>query len=105
MFVRCFTAIRACLPIRRTMRLGWRVVKVFGHLCCQGFRPWRLFADLGLDPGRNGCQNERPNFSSSRRRQFGPHSALILWQIAMGGNLGFYQERGIGGVLGSWAMF
>jgi uncharacterized protein YabN with tetrapyrrole methylase and pyrophosphatase domain len=53
-----------------------------------------LFADLGLDPGKNGCQSFEATDFLIRRRRFDPHSALILWQIAMVGNLGFYQEGG-----------
>ncbi len=53
-----------------------------------------LFADLGLDPGKNGCQTFEATDFLIRNRQFDPHSALILWQIAMVGNLGFYQEGG-----------
>jgi uncharacterized protein YabN with tetrapyrrole methylase and pyrophosphatase domain len=52
-----------------------------------------LFADLGLDPGRNGCQSFEATDFLIRRRKFDPCSALILWQIAMIGNLGFYQAR------------
>ena len=51
-----------------------------------------LFADLGLDPGRNGCQSFEATDFLIRGRKFDPTSALILWQIATIGNLGFYQE-------------
>lgn len=51
-----------------------------------------LFADLGLDPGKNGCQSFEATDFLIRRRQFDPTSALILWQIAFTGNLGFYKE-------------
>jgi uncharacterized protein YabN with tetrapyrrole methylase and pyrophosphatase domain len=50
-----------------------------------------LFADLGLDPGKSGCQSFEATDFLIRRRKFDPTSALILWQIAMTGNLGFYQ--------------
>jgi uncharacterized protein YabN with tetrapyrrole methylase and pyrophosphatase domain len=50
-----------------------------------------LFADLGLDPGRNGCQSFEATDFLIRRRKFDPHSALILWQIAFTGNLGFFR--------------
>lgn len=50
-----------------------------------------LFADLGLDPGRNGCQSFEATDFLIRRRKFDPSSALILWQIGMLGNLGFYK--------------
>ena len=50
-----------------------------------------LFADLGLDPGCHGCQSFEATDFLIRHRKFDPTSALILWQIAMIGNLGFYQ--------------
>lgn len=53
-----------------------------------------LFADLGLDPGKNGCQSFEATDFLIRRRKFDPTSALILWQIALVGNLGFYKEGG-----------
>lgn len=53
-----------------------------------------LFADLGVDPGRNGCQSFEATDFLIRRRKFDPSSALILWQIALIGNLGFPPERG-----------
>lgn len=53
-----------------------------------------LFADLDLDPGRNGCQSFEATDFLIRRRKFDPTSALILWQIAVIGNLGFHKERG-----------
>ena len=54
-----------------------------------------LFADLGIDPGRNGCQSFEATDFLIRRRKFDPTSALILWQIAMTGNLGFYQKESL----------
>lgn len=40
-----------------------------------------LFADLGLDPGEDGCQSfEATDFLACRRR-FDPCSALVLWQV------------------------
>jgi len=52
-----------------------------------------LFADLGLNPGQNGCQSFEATDFLIRHRKFDPTSALILWQLAVVGNLGFYQER------------
>lgn len=52
-----------------------------------------LFADLGVDPGRDGCQSFEATDFLIRRRRFDAYSALILWQIAMIGNLGSYKER------------
>lgn len=53
-----------------------------------------LFADLGVDPGKNGCQSFEATDFLIRRRKFDPTSALILWQIAVIGHLGFYQNGG-----------
>ncbi len=42
-----------------------------------------LVADLGVDPGEDGCQSyEATDFLISRRR-FDPTSALILWQVGV----------------------
>jgi len=42
-----------------------------------------LFADLGVDPGDNGCQSfEATDFLAARRR-FDPTSPLILWQVGV----------------------
>ncbi|MCU0544840.1 MAG: SAM-dependent methyltransferase [Oscillatoriaceae cyanobacterium Prado104] len=51
-----------------------------------------LFADLGIDPGRCGCQSFEATDFLIRERKFDRTSALILWQIATIGNLGFYRE-------------
>jgi uncharacterized protein YabN with tetrapyrrole methylase and pyrophosphatase domain len=51
-----------------------------------------LFADLSIDPGRYGCQSFEATDFLIRQRKFDPTSALILWQIATIGNLGFYRE-------------
>lgn len=51
-----------------------------------------LFADLGVDPGQNGCQSFEATDFLIRQRKFDPGSALILWQIAMIGNLGAYKQ-------------
>ena len=52
-----------------------------------------LFADLGVDPGRYGCQSFETTDFLIRDRQFDPRSALILWQIGLIGNLSFFQEE------------
>lgn len=51
-----------------------------------------LFADLGLDPGKNGCQSFEATDFLIRRRKFDTTSALILWQIMMIGNVGFSEQ-------------
>lgn len=53
-----------------------------------------LFADLGVDPGKQGCQSFEATDFLIRRRKFDPASVLILWQIALIGNRGFYEKGG-----------
>jgi hypothetical protein len=51
-----------------------------------------LFADLGIDPARNGCQSfEATDFLVFRRR-FDPRVPLILWQAGTTGNPGYTTE-------------
>jgi uncharacterized protein YabN with tetrapyrrole methylase and pyrophosphatase domain len=40
-----------------------------------------LFADLGVDPARDGCQSFEASDFLVRRRRFDPTSALVLWQV------------------------
>lgn len=40
-----------------------------------------LFADLGIDPGTNGCQMYEASGFLYRRRRFDPTCPLILWQV------------------------
>jgi len=40
-----------------------------------------LFADLGLDPGENGCQSFEATDFLIYRRRFDPRSLLVIWQI------------------------
>ncbi|MFE9651358.1 SAM-dependent methyltransferase [Streptomyces sp. NPDC006365] len=46
-----------------------------------------LFADLGLDPGRRGCQSFEATDFLIRHRVFDPTSLLILWQVGVIGML------------------
>lgn len=48
-----------------------------------------LFADLGVDPARHGCQSFEATDFLIRRRRWDPSSALVLWQVGMIGNPGF----------------
>jgi hypothetical protein len=64
--------------IRRARREGFRARMLAGvsNEDC-------LFADLGVDPGEDGCQSfEATDFLACRRR-FDPSSVLILWQVGM----------------------
>jgi siroheme synthase len=40
-----------------------------------------LFADLGIDPGDQGCQSFEATDFLALRRRFDPSSSLILWQV------------------------
>ncbi len=51
-----------------------------------------LYADLGIDPGKNGCQIFEATDFLIRQRQFDPASVLLLLQIGFVGNLGFFQD-------------
>jgi hypothetical protein len=42
-----------------------------------------LFADLGLNPGENGCQSFEATDFLACRRQFDSSSPLILWQVGV----------------------
>lgn len=48
-----------------------------------------LFADLGLDPGENGCQSFEATDFLVHRRRYDPRSLLVLWQIGAIGVLTF----------------
>jgi uncharacterized protein YabN with tetrapyrrole methylase and pyrophosphatase domain len=41
-----------------------------------------LFADLGVDPGKSGCQSYEATDFLLRPRTFDPTAALVLWQVA-----------------------
>lgn len=46
-----------------------------------------LFADLGVDPGRSGCQSFEATDFLIRRRRFDPCTGLVLWQVGLVGEL------------------
>lgn len=46
-----------------------------------------LFADLGVDPGRTGCQSFEATDFLIRRRRFDPCTGLVLWQVGLVGEL------------------
>ncbi len=45
-----------------------------------------LFADLGLDPGKTGCQQFEASQFMFYRRQLDTAALLVLWQVAMAGD-------------------
>lgn len=46
-----------------------------------------LYADLGVDPGRAGCQSYEAADFLVHRRRFDPTSHLILWQVGATGTM------------------
>jgi uncharacterized protein YabN with tetrapyrrole methylase and pyrophosphatase domain len=46
-----------------------------------------LFADLGIDPSRTGCQSYEATDFIVHARRFDPAVALVLWQIGTVGNV------------------
>ena len=48
-----------------------------------------LFADLGVDPSRNGCQTYEATDFLLRRRRVDPSASLVLWQVTVVGETGF----------------
>jgi uncharacterized protein YabN with tetrapyrrole methylase and pyrophosphatase domain len=57
-----------------------------------------LFADLGIDPGTNGCQSfEATDFLMSGR-QFDPRTPMLLWQIAVCGYMGHRMDCSVSGL-------
>jgi precorrin-3B methylase len=51
-----------------------------------------LFADLGVDPGDDGCQMYTATDLLVRARPIDPHTPLVLLQIGMIGNRGVFDE-------------
>ncbi len=58
-----------------------------------------LFADLGIDPARTGCQSFEATDFLIHKRKFDTGCSLILWQIGCIGDLTFnvgpYDSRGL----------
>lgn len=46
-----------------------------------------LFADLGIDPGRAGCQSFEATDFLVHRRLFDPSCGLVLWQVGIVGQI------------------
>lgn len=52
-----------------------------------------LYADLGIDPGRNGCQHFETSQYMLYERTIDPSSYLILWQIGVAGDVSVTRTR------------
>ncbi len=48
-----------------------------------------LFADLGIDPARKGCQTFEATDFLIFERTFDPRNALVLWQVGVLGEVGY----------------
>lgn len=55
-----------------------------------------LYADLGVDPGREGCHVFEATDFLVRRRRFDVHSPLVLCQVGSIGHLGFFDAADTG---------
>jgi len=53
-----------------------------------------LFADLGIDPARSGCQSFEATDFLMFRRKFDPSSSLLLWQAGVIGSV-VYRPRNV----------
>jgi len=48
-----------------------------------------LYADLGIDPGRFGCQHYEASQFMFYQRQIDPSAYLVLWQVGIAGDRSF----------------
>ena len=48
-----------------------------------------LYADLGLDPGKTGCQHYEASQLMFYQRRIDPSATLVLWQVALAGDRSF----------------
>jgi uncharacterized protein YabN with tetrapyrrole methylase and pyrophosphatase domain len=48
-----------------------------------------LYADLGFDPGRYGCQHYEANQIMLYRRRIDPSAYVVLWQVGLAGDQSF----------------
>lgn len=46
-----------------------------------------LYADLGIDPGKYGCQHYEASQFMLYRRHVDPSAHLVLWQVGVAGDL------------------
>lgn len=54
-----------------------------------------LYADLGIDPGRYGCQHYEATQFLIYRRMIDPSAYLVLWQIGLVGDVECRRYRGL----------
>jgi len=63
-----------------------------------------LFADLGIDPARSGCQSFEATDFLMFRRKFDPSSSLLLWQAGVVGSM-VYRPRNVQSGLRALAQY
>lgn len=63
-----------------------------------------LFADLGIDPSRSGCQSFEATDFLVFRRKFDPSSSLLLWQAGIIGSV-VYRPRNVSSGLRALAKY
>jgi len=63
-----------------------------------------LFADLGIDPSRSGCQSFEATDFLIFRRKFDPSSSLLLWQAGIVGSM-IYRPRNVNSGLRALARY
>lgn len=51
-----------------------------------------LFADIGIDPGEEGCQSFETTDFLLYKRNFDPYCMLVLWQVGVIGHLDYQSE-------------
>ena len=52
-----------------------------------------LFADLGIDPAKYGCQSYEANDFLIYRRIFDPRSTIVIWQVGIIGHADYQGKR------------
>jgi hypothetical protein len=75
----------AILQARREGHIAWMQPGISAEDC--------LFADLGFDPGRTGCQSFEATDFLLYRRRFDVHCALVIWQIGAVGQTGYRRSE------------
>jgi hypothetical protein len=75
---------------------AWSPHKVIEVARAEGFRAWMepgvsaedcLYADLGIDPGRFGCQHFEASQLLFYERRIDSYGYLVLWQVGLVGDL------------------
>jgi uncharacterized protein YabN with tetrapyrrole methylase and pyrophosphatase domain len=83
------------MAIQQLRSEGYRA-KMLPGVCAEDC----LFADLGVDPARSGCQSFETTDFLLYERRFDPSCSLVLWQVGVIGHTDFqstgYKDKGTG---------